>query len=55
MSNKWQVLYYSREDGSMPVKEYIDNLSLRERAKTMALKEHKSESCIFSVIKILLF
>jgi hypothetical protein len=39
MSNKWQVLYYFREDGSMPVKEYIDNLSLRERAKTMAFIE----------------
>jgi len=36
MSGTWQVHYYSREDGSMPVKEYIDNLSLRERAKVMA-------------------
>jgi phage-related protein len=39
MSRKWQVLYYTREDGSMPVKEYIDNLSFRERAKTMAFIE----------------
>jgi phage-related protein len=39
MSSKWQVLYYSRKDGSMPVKEYIDSLTLRERAKTMALIE----------------
>jgi len=32
----WQVLYYSKKDGSMPVKEYIDNLSHREQAKTLA-------------------
>ena len=36
MSNKWQIFYYSNMDGVMPVKEYIDNLSIRERAKTMA-------------------
>ena len=36
MDTGWRVLYYSKKDGSMPVKEYIDNLSLRERAKTMA-------------------
>jgi phage-related protein len=36
MNKGWQVLYYSRKDGSMPVKEYIDKLSLRERAKAMA-------------------
>ena len=36
MSNKWQIHYYSNKNGIMPVKEYIDNLSLRERAKTMA-------------------
>jgi phage-related protein len=39
MGKGWQVLYYSKGDGSMPVKEYIDNLSLRERAKTMAFIE----------------
>jgi len=33
---KWQVHYYSKKDGSIPVKEYIDSLSLRERAKVMA-------------------
>jgi phage-related protein len=36
MNKGWQILYYSRKNGSMPVKEYIDNLSLRERAKVMA-------------------
>jgi hypothetical protein len=36
MIKKWQVYYYSKKDGSMPVKEYIDNLALRERAKVMA-------------------
>ena len=39
MGNKWQVLYYTRKDGSVPVKQYIDGLSLRERAKIMALIE----------------
>jgi phage-related protein len=39
MGKGWQVLYYSKGDGSMPVKEYIDSLSLRERAKTMAFIE----------------
>jgi phage-related protein len=36
MNKEWQVIYYSRKDGSMPVKEYIINLSRRERAKVMA-------------------
>jgi phage-related protein len=36
VNKQWQVLYYTKKDGSMPVKYYIDNLSLRERAKTMA-------------------
>ncbi|MCL2154949.1 MAG: type II toxin-antitoxin system RelE/ParE family toxin [Leptospirales bacterium] len=36
MNKKWRVFYYSDKDGIMPVKNYIDNLSLRERAKTMA-------------------
>jgi phage-related protein len=39
VTKNWQVHYYSREDGSMPVKEYIYNLSLRERAKIMAFIE----------------
>ena len=39
MGKNWRVLYYSKKDGSMPVMEYIDNLSLRERAKVMALVE----------------
>ena len=36
MDSKWKVIYYSGQDGLMPVKEYIDNLSLREQAKTLA-------------------
>ena len=36
MNSKWQILYYSNKNGVMPVKEYIDHLSIRERAKTMA-------------------
>ena len=36
MDRKWQVIYYSNNDGVMPVKEYIDSLSIRKRAKTMA-------------------
>ena len=39
MAPKWKVIYYSGQDGSMPVKEYIDNLSLREQAKTLAFIE----------------
>ena len=36
MTKRWQVFYYSMKDGTMPVKDFLDNLSLRERAKTMA-------------------
>jgi phage-related protein len=36
MSPKWEVIYYSEQNGSIPVKEYIGKLSLRERAKTLA-------------------
>jgi len=36
MNPEWLVLYYTKQNGTMPVKEYIDNLSLKERAKTMA-------------------
>jgi hypothetical protein len=39
MEKEWQVLYYSKQDGSMPVKEYIDKLTLREYAKVMAYIE----------------
>jgi hypothetical protein len=27
MTNDWQAYYYSKDDGTMPVKEYIDSLS----------------------------
>ena len=36
MNMEWKVVYYSEQNGSMPVKGYIENLSLREQAKTMA-------------------
>ena len=39
MARKWKVAYYSNKDGSAPVKEYIDELSIREQAKTMAFIE----------------
>ena len=39
MNAKWKVSYYSNKNGVMPVKDYIDNLSIRERAKTMAFIE----------------
>jgi phage-related protein len=39
MNKKWHVLYYSAKDGSMPVMEYINSLSISERAKTMAFIE----------------
>jgi hypothetical protein len=36
MDVEWKVIYYSGHDGSMPVEKYIDNLSIREQAKTLA-------------------
>jgi phage-related protein len=36
MANDWCVYYYPKDNDTMPVKDYIDSLSLRERAKTMA-------------------
>jgi hypothetical protein len=36
MDVEWKVIYYSEQDGSRPVEQYIDNLSLREQAKTLA-------------------
>jgi len=39
MNKGLRVLYYSGEYDSIPVKEYIDNLVLKERAKTMAFIE----------------
>ncbi|MDR0513014.1 MAG: type II toxin-antitoxin system RelE/ParE family toxin [Treponema sp.] len=36
MSKEWHALYYFTHDNLTPVKEYIDGLSLREQAKTMA-------------------
>jgi len=39
MSTEWKVTYYSRQDGSIPVGEYIDSLSPSEQAKTLAFVE----------------
>jgi hypothetical protein len=36
MKKTWKVAYYSKQKGSMPVKEYIDSLSIREQAKALA-------------------
>ena len=36
MGKKWYALYYFTHDGLKPVKEYIDELPLREQAKTLA-------------------
>jgi len=33
---EWKVVYYSEQSGSMPVKAYIESISIREQAKTMA-------------------
>jgi phage-related protein len=35
-STEWKVNYYSNKDGFIPVKKYIDKLSVKERAKTLA-------------------
>jgi phage-related protein len=36
MAGKWRIYYYDKADGTSPVKDYIDALPLRERAKTLA-------------------
>jgi len=36
MSTEWKVIYYSEQNGSKPVEKYIDKLSIREQAKTLA-------------------
>jgi hypothetical protein len=36
MSKAWQVSFYPKGDGTLPVKEYIESLSPREYAKTMS-------------------
>jgi phage-related protein len=43
MNNKWQLLYYIKQDGTKPVEEYIKKLSINERAKTLALIDHLEE------------
>ena len=36
MNTRWKAVYYSEQDGSIPVKRFVDSLSLREQAKTLA-------------------
>jgi hypothetical protein len=36
MAGNWNVYYYDKADGVSPVKNHIDALPLRERAKTLA-------------------
>jgi phage-related protein len=36
MDEEWKVIYYPEQDGSKPVMTYIENLSIREQAKTLA-------------------
>jgi phage-related protein len=36
MTNEWRVYYYDKTDKTSPVKDYINALPLKERAKTLA-------------------
>jgi phage-related protein len=36
MTNNWLVYYYSKTDDTSPVKDFIDSLPVKERAKTLA-------------------
>ena len=33
---EWKVIYYPEQSGTQPVKSFIDGLSIREQAKTLA-------------------
>jgi phage-related protein len=39
VNNNWKVYYYQKGDGTHPVKEYIDSLTKREKANTLAFIE----------------
>ena len=43
MNSKWHVTFYIKQDGTKPVEEYIDKLSLSEQAKTLAFIENLEE------------
>jgi len=43
MSKKWYVTYYIEADGTKPVEEYIRELSVNERAKTLAFVDKLEE------------
>ena len=36
MDTEWEVTYYSKQNGSKPVEEYIDCLSFGEQAKALS-------------------
>jgi hypothetical protein len=36
MANEWHIYYYDKADRTSPVKDYIDALPVKERAKTFA-------------------
>jgi phage-related protein len=36
MGNDWKVYYYQKTDDTMPVKDFIDSLTMREKAKTLS-------------------
>ena len=39
----WQVTYYTKQDGSIPVEEYLKKLSVNERSKTLILIDKLEE------------
>jgi len=34
--SRWHAIYYTKQDGTKPVEEYIKKLSVNQRAKTLA-------------------
>ncbi|GMO55877.1 MAG: hypothetical protein Ta2A_00930 [Treponemataceae bacterium] len=39
MKGNWEVYYYPKPDGTYPVKEYINTLGKREKAKILSFIE----------------
>jgi hypothetical protein len=36
MKDDWHIIYYEKVDGTSPVRDYIDSLSMREQAKALS-------------------
>jgi phage-related protein len=36
MNKNWKVFYYQKADETLPVKDFIDSLTMREKAKTLS-------------------